>query len=99
MLSILCDAGRRVGTLRKQPAVYAINTKLILHLLVHDSNLSNQFPGFGYEYLQMRNPQSPTSFFALKQIHERLINATSGKRTVYIKRSLLTFLLRTVFVK
>ena len=85
MFSLLCGAGQRVCDLCEQPAIKAIDTKLMPHSLVHDTCLVDQFPGFADAHLQMRNPRSATSFFTLEQIRERLINAAPAKRYVYFK--------------
>lgn len=85
MLSALCGASQRVCDLCEQPAIKAVDTKLMPHSLVHDACLVNQFPGFANEQLQMRNPRSANAFFTLPTIREQLINAGPDKREVYFK--------------
>ena len=85
MFSAICGTRQRVCDLCEQPAVKALDTKLMPHSLVHDACLADQFPGFADDQLQMRNPRSTTVFFTLPQIREKLINASAAKREVYFK--------------
>ena len=85
MFSAICGASQRVCDLCEQPAIKAVDTKLMPHSLVHDACLVAQLPGFANEQLQMRNPRSSTTFFTLPQIRERLINASPAKRDVYFR--------------
>lgn len=85
MLSAICGSRQRVCDLCEQPAIKALDTKLMPHSLVHDACLTERFPGFADDQLQMRNPRSATSFFTLSQIREKLINASAVKREVYFK--------------
>lgn len=83
MLSAICGARQRVCDLCEQPAIKALDTRLMPHSLVHDACLAEQFPGYANEQLEMRNPRSQHAFFTLPHIRAQMINAGPDKRGVY----------------